>query len=99
MNTFSIIYMVAGFIVVMLLAGMIFFRVRIGKTRANDSMYHAARRNSIVAAFVILVFLMYLLHIFTSDGLIGWKVIAAEIAAIMGILSIILLIVGAFRRK
>ena len=96
--------MAAGFIVVALLAGMIFFRVRIGKTRANDSTYHAARRNSIVAAFVILVCLMYWFFLFMSgrlveEGIVGWKATVAGIAVILGILSIILLIVGTFRRK
>jgi len=104
MSYFSIINLVTGFIVVILLAGMIFLRVRIGKTRANNPMHHAARRNSIVAAFIILIFLMYWIHMFLSgrlieEGIVGWKAVAAVIAIVMGALSIILLIVGTFRRK
>jgi len=101
---YGIITLVAGFFIVMLLAGLIFFKVRIGRGGSDDSLSHAARRNSIVAAFVVVAFLLYWFNMFMSgrlvkEGIVGWKVYVAGFAVLIGIASVILLIIGIARRK
>ena len=104
MTTSAIFSLVSSFVIVLFLAGIIFFKVRIGKLNRSDESFHAARRNSIVSAVVVFAFLLYWFNTFLSgrlieEGIVGWKVYAAGGAVLTGIASVVLLIIGIFRKK
>ena len=104
MATSALFSLVSSFFIILLLAGIIFFKVRIGKRNRNDESFHAARRNSIVSAVVVFAFLLYWFNTFVTgrlieEGIVGWKVYAAGGAVLTGIASIILLIIGVIRKK
>ena len=93
MSTSALFSLVARFFIVFLLAGIIFFKVRIGKRNRDDESFHAARRNSIVAAVVVFAFLIYWFNTFISgrlieEGIVVWKIYAAGFAVLAGIASI-----------
>ena len=97
----SLLTLVVIFFVTMLLAGMILLRVKIGRSKRNDPIAIATRRNSIVIIVIILVFLMVWLNSFSSgkleqEGVSDRTVI---ILAALGIGSVLLLLVVFFRRK
>ena len=104
MPVLTILTVVVSFFFVLLLAGIIFFKVKIGKIDRDDNLFHAARRNTIVAMVVVIAFLIYWFNTFLSgkfidEGIIGWKVYVAGFAVITGIASAILLFVGIIRKK
>ncbi|MFC1553832.1 hypothetical protein ACFL7D_04275 [candidate division KSB1 bacterium] len=104
MSTFSYISLIGTFIIIMLLAGIVFFRVRIGGKRKDDPTIQSFRRNTFVILFIIVVFLLFWLNIFAEGrwieyGITGWKVIAAGFIFATGIASVILIIIGLLRKK
>jgi len=104
MPLLTILTVLVSFFFLILLAGIIFFKVKIGKSNRNDDLFHAARRNSIVIMAVVIAFLIYWFNTFLSgkfvhEGIVGWKVYGAGFAIVTGIASVILLLVGIIRKK
>jgi len=104
MPSSSILNVVAGFLVIMLLAGMIFFRIKIGRVGSRNRISAAYRRNNLVIAVIVLYFFLFLCSPFLrggseNGGITGWKAIFAGITALVGIASVILILYGSFKKK
>ena len=104
MDEFSIIHIFFIFIIVMLLSGIIFLRVKVGRVNSKDTTTHSYRRNNLVIAFIVMYFLFYWYSIirkgdFPEGGMGGWKGIASYAVILIGIVSLILIIISNFRRR
>ena len=92
-----------GFLVIMLLAGIIFFRVRIGGGKPGNTESAAYRRNSIVVLFIILFFfIVWFSRIMKGLGaqeFQGGKLVLLIVTVLTGAASVALIVYGNFRKK
>ncbi|MFC1562056.1 hypothetical protein ACFL6I_00385 [candidate division KSB1 bacterium] len=100
----SAVNMLIGFIIIMSIAFLIFFRVKVGKVSPRDHSGGAYRRNNLVIAAIFLYFLFYLFTVFMKGGLaekgiVGWKAYAFVATFVLGIVSVALILYGTFRRR
>ncbi len=104
MSIGTIVEALFGLIVVMGLAGIIFFRVKIGSTSSEDKIAGAYRRNSLVIAFIVVFFIFVWFTRITEQGLLegqfqGMKALAIIGTFMIGIASVFLIFYGSFRKK
>ena len=101
MTPTSILMVVITLFVSMLIAGMVLFRVKIGKSKTDSPVTFATRRNSIVIIFVILIFLMIWINRILSGELAeqGLSDTIAVLVAVVGGASVILLLIDFARKK
>lgn len=89
---------------ILLLAGLIFFKVKIGRVDTKNRLDSLNRRNNIVIAIILLYFLIFFIGPYfkgriEDPEIAGWKSTLMIIACVSGGASVILLIFGGFRRK
>ena len=101
MTPTSILMVVIILFVSMLIAGMVLFRINIGKSKTDSPVTFATRRNSIVIIFVILIFLMIWISKMMNGDLDeqGMSVTTTVLVAVIGGASIILLLIDLIRKK
>jgi len=103
----SAINAVFGFVIIMVIAFLIFFRIRIGSTGSTegpDRIKSAYRRNNLVIVFIIVFYISYWFVKFSRGDYAGqdlslWKLVGLGAVLMLGFASVILIVYGSFKRK
>jgi hypothetical protein len=103
MKGLNLVTILIALVIVMGLGGLTFFRRPPNLSRPTDYPRKASRRNSLVIAVIVMIFLGMWYQKYTSgelaaEGIVGWKAVLAGIGAVIGILSVIFLLISVFRK-
>lgn len=104
MSTTTLVTVFGSLAFILLLACLIFFKIKIGRVDTKNPLDAMTRRNNIVIAVILLCFLIFLIGPYflgriDDPEIPGWKAALMIIALVSGGASVILLIFGSFRRK
>jgi len=103
MNFYNYLSAIVAVVIILGLGGLVFFRGRPDTQRQGDSLRRITRRNSLISAVIVVVFLGVWFQRYTTgdlaaSGIVGWKAVVGWSAFGLGVCSVILLLYSMYKR-